>query len=594
MADVTLYLDPGLATGNDDGSTAANAFKTFASCVAYLNTNHADMVTATQSVDVIWLSTSGGISSSTNVTHTLTVNCSETYPLRFVGDPDTVTPGIWDTTKPTLEWSPTSSSYPQHINFAGTSLSVYVEFVNLNFLWNSTYNGSTQSKFFENTTAKAAGSKMVFTGCMFKGGVNTGTASKVYIRCSSTNMVATVNNCIAFDQTHSGTGVAIFLYNTRPLSEGVCVIANCSVKNVSQLVTDTSSSNVAVVNSMLIDVTDPSMLGSHAATGYNSTNAASGATNYPLPGSNNTHSEAADFVSSTDFHLNSANGLGAGTGVATYGAYVPATDIDGDSRGTATTDTGADLFTASGPSTTEDSAVVTDSAEGIVTRPRGAQDELAISDLTDTVSIRPRVTLDTLSVIDSLVSSGVSVNVVTTLDELIVFDALASAAITLPDEVELTDAAIAKVLRPRVATDDAAVTDAALAGGQSVTTLTTTDAVTVDDATMLAVRRVQAVLDTVAVTDLDSAFKTRLVEAADSVDVRDDYVALRYNRRTLLDLVDVSDNAVSGLSTVEAVVVSDSLSVADSATGTRIFVEPSKIFILVGLSKEPIDVGIED
>jgi hypothetical protein len=69
----------------------------------------------------------------------------------------------------------------------------------------------------------------------------------------------------------------------------------------------------------------------------------------PLPGADNTYEISTTnlFVSTTDRHLQAANTWGAGPSDATYGAYVPQFDIDGDERTGTTASAGVDEPVAS-------------------------------------------------------------------------------------------------------------------------------------------------------------------------------------------------------------------------------------------------------
>ena len=332
MADITLYLNPDLGTGNNDGSSVPNAFQSWSICIAYLNTNHADMVTATESVDII---VSGGIEDFVNIQLSCAVICSETYPLRF--DASAVaTPGIWDTTKPTLSWSPTSDAVTEFFPFTAIG-DMWVEFINVGIIWNTTYTGSSISRFFVNTGTKTSvTSKLVFTDCYIKGGNNTSAGEMTFYYSQAGGMTVKAENTIVENFTTS-SGLFYPFWNTRFSSEGISTFVNCSLINLDDFDNDAfARSNCLMINCLFSNVTDPSC-DEHADCGYNASDSATA-----LPGINNTNSASFTFISSTDRHLTNSNAWGAGTGVATYGPYVPSLDIDGDIRGAVTVSTGVD------------------------------------------------------------------------------------------------------------------------------------------------------------------------------------------------------------------------------------------------------------
>lgn len=350
MADVTLYLHPGLATGSNDGSSEANAWQSWAACMSGLSSNYPDISASgsAESVDVIIL----GGSSTVVATLVLEVNCDATYPLRFVADPATRTVGVWDTGKPTLRFAATNDTAPC-FNFSDTSGRLqYVEFEGLNFDWPQAYNGGTATGFFANFTQNAAGSRFVFDRCYFKGATATGSAFKVWFWGESNNGPFTAKNCVFADTDYSGSGAFYIVRYPRSASEGISEFYNCtfvnSLSNSSRFAEALSSGSARVTNCLFVNHGSSCDSGSFASgSGKNASTAASG-----LPGSDNTYdiSSSGLFVDSGNYHLTSSNDWAAGPSDGTYGSYVPVTDIDGETRSGSTADAGADEYIASAPS----------------------------------------------------------------------------------------------------------------------------------------------------------------------------------------------------------------------------------------------------
>jgi hypothetical protein len=351
MADVTLYLHPGLATGSNNGSSAADAFQTWAGALAYLGTNHADLVTAQESVDVIVL---GSTVDEFNTELVLDIVSNSTYKLRFVADPTTATPGIFDATKP--GWERGADDTDQFtFNMGGAS--AWVEFVGLNFYDPDAYKFSSQTNMFYNPVAAASGSRLVFRNCYFKADQSTAGAIKYLVRLQSTNIRVIAENCVFDGFTGATNGYAVFR-DERFSSEGVSEVYNCTFVNCPAVLSSTSSGQWRWVNNL---VSDSSISTGIASSGKNVTNQTNVETT--LPGSDNTYEATFSFVSSTDRHITAANGLGAGPSDVTYGTYVPTTDIDGDTRSGEATDAGADFFVsaATGPTLTSDTVTSQDS-----------------------------------------------------------------------------------------------------------------------------------------------------------------------------------------------------------------------------------------
>jgi hypothetical protein len=347
MAALTKYLDPGLATGLNDGTSEANAFQSWANCVSDLNTNHSDMVADGDNITVQVLATSGGFETWPVAGQTgLAISCDATNFLKFVGAAADVTPGIWSTSVPGVVWGPTSGGTVGWSLPGVASGSMHITFENLAFEWDtSAYTGASSTLFFKNeTNSKTAGSQLIFEGCYMRADAaktNTGVSS--FYQAQAGNITMTCNNCIFQDFT-SSSGTVNLLRSTRNASEGVHLFANCTFDNMDELFdTSNATSHTRVVNCLMNDVTDATIpIAAAANTGSNAANDAT-----TLPGSDNTNSVTFSFVNDpTDMHLSATDGNGAGTSDATYGTYVPATDIDGDSRGTSSADVGMDEFVA--------------------------------------------------------------------------------------------------------------------------------------------------------------------------------------------------------------------------------------------------------
>lgn len=345
MADVTLYLHPGLATGSNNGTSEANAWQSWSDALTGLTSAYPNITATTQnsiagtsqSVDVIVL---GG---NVTLTHTTAISIgvisNSTYPLRFVANPATAAPGTWDTGKPMLTYAPSAAG--TCFNFgAVVDVEHYVEFVDMQFAYTPTYQGASSSRCIYNNAAKAAGSRMVLKNCHVKG--NDCTAGfKSFVHANSNNMLVVAHNCIFEDFTFSGTATDNSpLRCTRAASEGVSEAYNCTFINCDTCVY-AGTNNWRIVNCLFSSCVAVLGAGSVATgTGKNAANDA-----LSLPGSDNTTSATFSFVSSTDRHLTAANTYGAGPSDGTYGSYVPTTDIDGDTRSGTTATVGADEVT---------------------------------------------------------------------------------------------------------------------------------------------------------------------------------------------------------------------------------------------------------
>jgi hypothetical protein len=328
----TYYLNPTLGTGSNNGTSEANAWQSWATAIAAINSAHPNMVTATEGVDLLVY---GGAATLDQSAISFSSVSSQAYPFRIIAMG--ATPGIWDQTKPTILRTGTYSDAAAKFQFTGSSVSLWVEFVGLNI------RNDQQIDFIRIIGAKTAGSRVTFRNCMLWGPTSGGTARYFFSTNDGTCDVV-LENCVCQNFVKGGGGLNMI---TRTNSAGSAAqYLNCTLVDNTEFAT--GASGVRVTNCLFVNAGatiggSPAIL---AGTGKNASTSASG-----LPGSDNTYDISASglFVSSTDRHLTAANGWGAGPEHGTYGAYVPDADIDGQTRSGATTDAGADLFLLAGP-----------------------------------------------------------------------------------------------------------------------------------------------------------------------------------------------------------------------------------------------------
>jgi hypothetical protein len=343
---ITYYLDAGLTTGNNDGTTPEHAWRTWGACITALNTNHADLIAQQEQIDVV-VSGNATWSTATASRLTLSVNSSSDFYIRFVAA--TPNQGVWGGPGPQITID--NTSFPQEYAFSHTSASrFWCIFEGINFWFPLTYTGGNTSMVFQTAVAASTTSVVIFDGCYVKFAAHTGSGPKAFMHRRVNNTFARYYNCVFEDIIQSSTGrVAIddcTLGGTSSRAAGP--ISNCTLINCNRFINRRSgqtNTDERLINNLLFNsvMTIGNMGGVHTGiSGKNVTNESE--EDVTLHGVENTYDAEFEFVSATDRKLTAANNWGAGPMHGYYAfasTSVRAADIAGTARVGFFTDAGA-------------------------------------------------------------------------------------------------------------------------------------------------------------------------------------------------------------------------------------------------------------
>jgi hypothetical protein len=341
---ISYYLHPGLSTGLNDGTSEANAFQSWAACVAHINANNPDFVAAEQAVKV-WLL--GSVTPHT-VGLILTAKSSPAYPLIIEVPESLRSPGVFNSNAPgfsveggMLRFSPADGWAQIGLHVIGVQIT------------------GPANRFMEITDATPVGGYVLFRNNYVKDRYNTTTAdyacvlnwtgtgvnkelvsqNNIYENFYSTYLpdLDRFARCQAFRMTGANTSFSS---------------ANDTYINLDNRAVQTDhSNNSSFVNCVFIDTaradsTSPRMTAS--LSGFNITNLSESDQGVLWAGVNTLYDidPSVLFVSATDRRLKQPNGYGIGPDNAdtVRAAFVPQYDLLGVERTGTTTDVGAHLF----------------------------------------------------------------------------------------------------------------------------------------------------------------------------------------------------------------------------------------------------------
>jgi len=332
------FLDTDVVGGSGDGSSLANAYPNIKAAYDGIEAAWPDFVTS----DVNVVLKARGLANDSSTTTTFHPNMDATRDLVIINDSG-LDPAIWDSG--CYQWHGTSNT-DQMIHFNNGSNGHYITYDGIQFFRRSGTATSSSRRVIR--ISNASGGVLTVRNCYAKSdGGNTGTGAFDFLYMNENLVSHYIENSIFedFEQSNSDPGL-LFL----------AIASSINVYFVSNTVINCGSIGRGQVSSRtlwrLINTLCKGSSGAdiesgtyHADSDYNVTDKTDAASN--LPGTNNTYSHTASFVSTTDRHLSSANNLGTGPSAE---SLVPTTDIDGDTRGLTVCDAGADEFISSGAS----------------------------------------------------------------------------------------------------------------------------------------------------------------------------------------------------------------------------------------------------